>query len=59
MPRTAAICADLLGVALQSAQVGAVELDGQLALHAADGLFHVVGDGLGEVPDDAGNLLSS
>ena len=48
---------DLLGRVLQRAQVVAVELDGQFALHAGDGFFHVVGDGLRVVPDDAGKLL--
>ena len=38
-------------------QVVAVDLDGELAFDAADGFFHVVGDGLGEVPADAGNFF--
>ena len=48
---------NLLGLLFQGAQVVAVELDGQLAFDAGDGLFHVVGDGLRVVPDDAGKLL--
>jgi hypothetical protein len=47
---------NLVGLLFQRAQVVAVELDGQFALDAGDGLFHVVGDGLGVVPDDAGKL---
>ena len=50
---------DLFGLVLQRAQIVAVELDGQLALDAGDGLFHVVGDGLRVVPDDAGELLTA
>ena len=41
----------------ESLQIVAVDLGGQLAFHAADGLFHVVFDGLRKSPDDAGNLL--
>ena len=40
----------------QRAQIVAIELDGKFALHAAHGLFHVVGDGLRIVPDHAGKL---
>ena len=49
---------NLFGLLFECAQVVAVELDGQFALDAGDGLFHVVGDGLGEVPDDAGKFLA-
>ena len=38
-------------------QIVAVDLDGQLALHAADRFLHVVGDGLREVPEHARNFL--
>ena len=38
-------------------QIIAINLRGEFALHAADGLFHVVFDGLGESPDDAGNFV--
>ena len=48
---------NLFSRVLQRAQVVAVKLDGQLAFHAGDGLFHVVGDGLRVVPDDAGKLF--
>ena len=37
-------------------QIVAIDLDGQLALDAADGFFHVVGDGLREIPERAGDL---
>ena len=48
---------DLVALFFQGPQIVAVDLDGELAFDAADGLFHVVGDGLGEVPDDAGDLF--
>ena len=48
---------DLVALFLQRLQIVAEDLDGQLAFHAADGFFHVVGDGLREIPDHAGNLL--
>ena len=48
---------DLIALFFEGLEVGAVELDGELALDAADGLLDVVGDGLREVPDDAGSLL--
>ena len=46
-----------LGRVFQRAQIVAVELDRQFAFDAGDGLFHVVGDGLGVIPNDAGKLL--
>ncbi len=60
MPFTVAICDWIVfGFALKRAQVIAVELDGEFAFHAGDSLFHVVGDGLRVVPDDAGKLLQA
>ena len=44
-------------LSFEGLEVGAVELDGELALDAADGFFDVVGDGLREVPDDAGSFF--
>ena len=41
----------------QQLQVVAVDLHREFALDAADRFLHVVGDGLGEVPDHAGNLV--
>ncbi len=55
------ICAhdgdDLVALLFEGLEVVAVDLDGEFAFDAADGLFDVVGDGLGEVPDDAGDLF--
>ena len=48
---------DLSALSSRVLQVVAIDLRGQLAFHAADRLFHVVLDGLGEAPDHAGNLL--
>ncbi len=48
---------DLVALLLQNLQIIAVDLGGQLALHAADRLFHVVFDGLRKAPDDAGNFV--
>ena len=48
---------DFLAFLLEVLQVGAENLDRQFALHATDGLFHVVGDGLREAPGHAGDLL--
>ena len=45
------------GLILEHVQIAAVDLGGELALHAADSLLHVVFDGLGEAPDHAGELL--
>jgi hypothetical protein len=41
---------DLIGFFLQNFQVIAVNFGGQFALHAADRLFHVVFNGLREIP---------
>ena len=58
MPWTPAHDADdLVAFCLKRLQVVAVDLDGQLALDAADRLLDVVGDGLRKVPDDARHLL--
>ena len=46
-----------LPFASSNLQIIAVDLDRQLAFDAADRLLHVVGDGLGEVPDHARHLL--
>src|ERR1017187_7306192 len=48
---------DLFAFLLQIFQVGAEDLHGKFTFNAADGFFHVVGDGLGESPGHAGNLL--
>ncbi len=48
---------NLVALLLQQRQIGAVNLDRQLALHAADGFFHVVGNRLREIPGDSGKLL--
>ncbi len=48
---------DLVALLLQQLQIIAVELDRQFAFDAADRLLHVVGDGLGKVPDHARHLL--
>ncbi len=48
---------DLVGFLLQGFQVIAIDLGGEFALNAADGFFHVVFDGLGKSPEDAGNLV--
>ena len=42
---------------LERTQIVAVKLYSQFALHAGNGLFHVVGDRLGEIPDNSGVLL--
>ena len=47
---------DLIRLILQCLQIVAVNLGGQLALHAANGFFHVVFDGLRKSPDHAGNF---
>ena len=46
-----------LAFAFESFQIVSIDLDRELTLYAADRLFHVVGDGLREVPECAGNLL--
>ena len=43
---------DLAGLGLEHEDVGSIELDGQLALHAGQRLVDVVLDGLGEVGRD-------
>ena len=48
---------DLVASFFQQLQIIAVELYGQLAFDAADGFFHVVFDGLREIPDHAGNFV--
>jgi len=48
---------DKLRRVLERAQIVAVEFDRKLAFDAGDGLFHVVGDGLRVIPDDAGKPL--
>src|SRR5262249_50444163 len=48
---------DRVAHAFESVKVIAVDLDGELAFDPADGFLHVVGDRLGEIPDDAGQLL--
>ena len=48
---------NFVGFGFESLQVGAEEFDGEFTFHAADGFFHVVGNGLGEIPVDAGKLL--
>ena len=48
---------DFVALLLERLQIGAVDLDRQFALDAADGFFHVVGDGLREIPEHAGNLF--
>ncbi len=48
--------ADDLGTfGFECAQVLAIQLDGELAFDTADGLLHVVGDRLREVPQHPGN----
>ncbi len=47
----------LVGFCFESFQIAAEQLDRQFAFHAADGFFHVVGDGLREIPVHAGKLL--
>ncbi len=46
---------DLVPLLFERRQIGAVNLHRELAFDAADRLFHVVGDGLREVPHHAGN----
>ena len=46
-----------IALRFQRLQVVAVNLDRKLAFHAADRFFHVVGNGLREVPQRAGDLL--
>ena len=41
----------------ENLQIVAINLGGKRALHATDGLFHIVFNGLGETPNDAGNLV--
>ena len=48
---------DLVALLFEQLEIVAVDLDRQFALDAAHGLFHVVGNRLGEVPDHARNLL--
>ncbi len=48
---------DLVALFFEGLEVVAVELDGELAFDAGDGLFDVVGDGLGEAPEDAGGFV--
>ena len=51
---TETICVALF---FERPQIIAIDLDGEFALDAADGLFNIVRDGLGEVPEDAGHLF--
>ena len=44
-------------LASSSLQIGAEEFDRQFSLDAADGFFHVVGDGLRKIPVHAGKLV--
>src|ERR1039458_10037655 len=44
---------DFVALLLERFQVGAVDLDGQLALHAAYGFFHVVRNRLRKIPEHA------
>src|ERR1039458_3426618 len=48
---------DFVAFGFQSLQVLAINLDGELTLDAADGFFHVVGNGLRIVPESAGDFL--
>ena len=48
---------DLVALLLQGLEIVAVNLDREFALHAADGLFHVVRDRLREIPEHARELL--
>ena len=57
-PRNAAHHADdLVALLFEQFEIAPVDLDGQFAFDAADGLLHVVGDGLRKVPDDARDFL--
>ena len=47
----------LIRFLLEGFEITAKELDRQLALHAADGFFDVVGNRLREIPIDSGELL--
>src|ERR1039458_10178652 len=49
----------LVGLLFEDLEIAAKEFDGKFTLDAADGFLHVVGDGLREVPVDAGNLAES
>src|ERR1039458_9998008 len=49
----------LVGLLFEDLEIAAKEFDGKFTLDAADGFFDVVGDGLREVPVDAGNLTES
>ncbi len=46
----------LFSFLLQGLEIAAEELDGQFAFDSADRFFHVVGNGLGEIPVHAGKL---
>src|SRR6201999_2715135 len=48
---------DFIALRFELPEIGAVDLDCELSLDPADGLFHVVRDWLREIPDDAWNLL--
>ena len=48
---------DFIAAFFQNLEIVAVDFDGELAFHAADRFLHVVGDGLGEIPDHAGDLV--
>ena len=48
---------DLIRLALKGLQIIAIDLGGEFAFHSADGLFHVVFNGLRKSPKDAGNLV--
>ena len=48
---------DLVGLVFQNFQIVAIDLGGEFAFDAADGFFHVVFNGLGESPEDAGNFV--
>ena len=47
---------DFVAFFFEDLQIVAVEFYGQLAFYAADGFFHVVRDGLREIPEDAGHF---
>src|ERR1700722_713352 len=48
---------NFVALRLKCLQIVAINLDGQLAFYATYCFFHVVGDGLGEVPDDSRDLF--
>ena len=48
---------DLVGLVLKSLQIVAIDLGGEFAFDSADGLFHVVFNGLRESPNNTGNFV--